>query len=203
MPSSKKNTSTSGKKIVAKSTMKRKQKRRNNPERLFQGEKCTVMRRELWKTFSLTANTALENRERFKYGNFPAWFDKLASCYEHYHVRKLKFAFESSFATTTSGSFVLSYNTVYTDTLVTDKSKLMAQKGARSFRVADKGVTIEIPAQALQQTPSRKTCRFAGTDTQMDTSYLLDVVYSGVSSAAGPLYLYVEYVVDFYTPQLN
>ena len=111
---------------------------------MFQGEKCTVMRRELWKTFSLTANTALENRERFKYGNFPAWFDKLASCYEHYHVRKLKFAFESSFATTTSGSFVLSYNTVYTDTLVTDKSKLMAQKGARSFRVADKGVPINL-----------------------------------------------------------
>ena len=113
----------------------------------------------------------------------------------------MKITLESAFAHTVSGSMVLSYNTVYSDTLVTDRAKLLAQKNARTFKVADKSVVVNVPPQALQATPSKKTCRFAGTG--LDTSYLLDVVYEGSSSATGPLYLYVEYTVDFYTPQLN
>lgn len=168
---------------------------------MFQGEKATVVRKELWKTIELTANTAVAARERFLYGNFPPWFDKLASCYEHYHVKNLRVIIESSFAHTTSGSMVLSYNTVYSDTLVTDRGKLLAQKNAAAFKVADKGVIVSIPKQALEQTPSRKTCRFSGNG--LDTSYLLDIVYQGVSSETGPVYLYLEYEVEFLTPQLN
>lgn len=179
----------------------RQQRRKENPTKVFQGEKATVIRRELWKTINVTADTELSTRERFKFGNFPAWFDKLASCYEHYQVRSFKITLESAFAATTSGSFVLSYNTVYSDNLVTDRSKLMAQKGAKTFRLIDKAVTVTVPKQALEQTPSKKTCRYAGNET--DTSYLLDVVYHGVSNASGPVYMYIDYTVDFYTPQLN
>ena len=113
----------------------------------------------------------------------------------------MKFTLESSFAHTTSGNMVLSYNTVYSDTAVTDRAKLLAQKNAASFKVADQKVTVDIPKQALQMTPSRKTCRFAGTG--LDTSFLIDACYQGISSETGPVYLYVEYTVDFYTPQLN
>lgn len=167
------------------------------------GEKSTVVRRELWKTINMTADTAVAQRERFNYGNFPPWFDKLSTCYEHYHVKKMRFVLESSFAHTVSGNMVLSYNTVYSDALVTDRGKLLAQKNAISFKVADKGVSMEVPAQALQQTPSKKTCRWTGVANSLDTSYLLDACYQGVSSVTGPVYLYVEYTVDFYTPQLN
>ena len=159
------------------------------------------MRRELWKTITLTADTPVAARERFLSGNYPAWFDKIASCYEHYNVRQMKISLESAFAHTISGSMVLSYNTVYSDALVTDRAKLLAQKNAKTFKVADKSVVVNVPPQALQATPSKKTCRFTGTG--LDTSYLLDVVYEGSSAATGPLYLYVEYIVDFYTPQLN
>lgn len=149
----------------------------------------------------MTADTTVADRARFLATNFPPWFEKLASCYEHYNIKKMKLVLESSFAHTTSGNMVLSYNTVFSDSVVTDRGKLLAQKNAASFKVADKGVVIEIPTQALQQSPSRKTCRFSGTG--LDTSYLFDACYEGVSSETGPVYLYVEYVVDFYTPQLN
>ena len=149
----------------------------------------------------MTANTPVADRVRFLYGNFPAWFDKLATCYEHYNVRSMRLTLESSFAHTTSGNMVLSYNTVYSDAPMTDRAKLLAQKNAASFKVADQKVTVDVPKQALQMTPSRKTCRFAGTG--LDTSFLIDACYQGSSSETGPVYLYVEYVVDFYTPQLN
>ena len=101
----------------------------------------------------------------------------------------------------TSGSAVLSFNTVYGDSITTDRGKMLSQINAREMKVADHIVTVQIPQQALEATPSKKTCRFAGTG--LDTSYALDAVYLAISSAAGPLYLYVEYDVDFYTPQLN
>ena len=192
---------TSGKKAIVKTVKKKNNRNTKREGKIFEGEKATVVRRELWKTIDFTANVAVADRARFQYGNFPAWFDKIASCYEHYNVRKMKLILESSFAHTTSGNMVLSYNTVFSDSLVTDRAKLLAQKNSASVKVADKGVVVEVPKQALQQTPSRKTCKFTGTG--LDTSYLLDACYQGISSATGPVYLYEEYTVDFYTPQLN
>lgn len=101
----------------------------------------------------------------------------------------------------TSGSAVLSYNTVLGDTITQDISKMVSQKGAKQFRLADSSVAINIPTQALTATPSKKSCRW--NSQGFDTSYLLDVVYYANSTETGPLYLYVDYVVDFYTPQLN
>ena len=201
MPQTASNKPVSGKKQVKKTQKKKVQKKRVRNVQPFNGEKATVIRKELWKTINLTADTPVADRVRFLYGNFPAWFDKLATCYEHYNVRKLKFTLESSFAHTTSGNMVLSYNTVYSDTTVTDRAKLLAQKNAASFKVADQKTSVDVPKQALQMTPSRKTCRFSGVG--LDTSYLIDACYQGSSSETGPVYLYVEYIVDFYTPQLN
>ena len=113
----------------------------------------------------------------------------------------MRLVLTSAFSGLTSGSAVLSFNTVYSDTITTDRGKMLAQIGAKEMKVSDHEVKVVIPKQALEATPSKKTCRFAGTG--LDTSYAFDVVYSAVSSASGPLYLYVDYDVDFYTPQLN
>ena len=200
----KNNLSASGKKKGAKqqtskTKVNRKQRRKTFP--VFKGEKCSVRRRELWKTIQLTADTPLAGSYAFKAGNFPPWFDKISACYEHYKVNGMKLVLTSAFSGMTSGSAVLSFNTVFSDTITTDRGKMLAQIGAKEMKVSDHEVTVVIPKQALEATPSKKTCRYNGTG--LDTSYAFDAVYLAVSSAAGPLYLYVDYDIDFYTPQLN
>lgn len=168
---------------------------------MFVGEKSSVRRRELWKKIDLTANTEANGSFAFKAGNFPPWFDKISTCYEHYQLKSLRLILTSAFSGMTSGSAVLSFNTVYGDTITTDRGKMLSQINAKEMKVADHSVTVQVPKQALEATPSKKTCRFTGTG--LDTSYALDALYLAISSAGGPLYLYVEYDVDFYTPQLN
>ena len=148
----------------------------------------------MWKTIQVAADTPLPGSYAFKAGNFPPWFDKISACYEHYKVNGMKLVLTSAFSGLTSGSAVLSYNTVY--------SSISGDSiGVKEMKVSDHEVSVVIPKQALEATPSKKTCRYNGTG--LDTSYAFDVVYLAVSSAAGPLYLYVDYDIDFYTPQLN
>lgn len=171
---------------------------------MFVGEKCSVKRRELWKTIDITADTNAVEQTAFKSGNFPPWFDKISSCYEHYSIKNLKLILSSPYGKMVSGSAVLSYNTVYGDTFAQDRGKLLSQQGAKEFKVADFEIIVTLPKSALSATPSKKTCRAGGSGTNsLDTSYAFDARYFINASQGGKMYLYVEYDVDFYTPQLN
>lgn len=161
-----------------------------------------MVRNEPWQTIEVVKDVPKNISFSIKYGSYPPWFSKIAECYEHYKISKLNFTLRSTYSNMASGNAVLSYNTVYQDPISTDRSILLTQKGAKEMKIAGDRIVVVVPPEALQQTPSKKSCRWnltAGTDT----SYTLDVIAQVTASETGTMYLDVGYDVDFYTPQLN
>lgn len=157
----------------------------------------TLRMRELWSTITVAANsTGHVEKLNFTDGTFPVWFGKAAKLYEMFQLHYIRIYFNSTAATTTSGTVILSYNTNSNQAAdVRTLSQLAAQQNARQGSVHD-NMSVVIPAGALKNFRTN-------TPTSGNDSWSFNVEL-GVdqNTAALSIPVWIEYVVTFRNPQV-
>lgn len=152
----------------------------------------TFERRELW----FTINNSGSGVKRFESGSFPLWFNSIARLYEHYQLNYLRFKFETTYSSLSTGACYVTYNTNPNQEAEHENVSVMqSQLGAIGFQIA-KSKSFSIPTSAITRTPSKKP-------TEGDGSYCFDIGYKVDTTATGVFNVYIEYSVTFFTPQID
>jgi len=138
------------------------------------------------------------------YNNFP-WLSSLANNYESYIFRKLTYEFETTCATTATGAVMLAVDFDAGDTVPTSKQTILGfHNSVRSSTWAPCQMKCSVPD--LTKT-GQKFTRKASLAPNLDIkSYDVGNLYVATQGMAGATIvgeLYVSYVVDLITPQLN
>lgn len=136
---------------------------------------------------------------------FP-WLSAIAARYESYIFRKLEFVYEPAVATTTAGSIMMAIDFDAADAAPVSKTEIMSNTNAvRSSpwsRVRYNAATADLKKFGVQRYV-RGALAPANTDIKTYDVGNLHVAYSGVPINIVLGELYVEYTVEFFTPQLN
>lgn len=156
----------------------------------------TIRRRELWsiKEFNESANEV--QKLNFAEGSYPPWFNKVRELYEMYQLHYIRIYTASSAATTTSGTYYLSYNTQYGQR-ADERTipQLAAQQNAKSAQVF-KPLSVVIPASALKNFRTN-------TPTSGDNSWAFNVELGmAQNSVAMSVPIWIEYKVTLRNPQI-
>lgn len=157
----------------------------------------TVRHRELWHEFSFqTGQTGNAVKLNFDSNSYPKWFDKIRKLYEMYQLHYIRIYTASSAATTTDGTYVLSYNTNYNQKdAVRTSADLAGQQNAKQGHVY-KQLDVVIPASSLKNFRTNTPCE--GTDSW---SFNVEMAMSGNSSDL-TIPLWIEYTVTLRNPQV-
>lgn len=201
--SNSKNTNTKGK---AQPKVQRKRRNRRNRRRGLKLvnvgpnstylSNSTIRHRELWSTLSFGANSNTVEKLNFADGSFPPWFDKARRIYEMYQLHYIRIYTKASAASTTSGTYVLSYNT--NEYQVTDErtlAQLAGQMNAKQGKVYS-DLSVVIPASALKNFRTN-------TQTAGISSWSFNVELGmAQNSVALTVPIWIEYIVTFRNPQV-
>jgi len=136
---------------------------------------------------------------------FP-WLSKIASRYESYLFRRLRFEFETQVSSATAGSVMFAVDYDSADSAPTTKQALMAYKGAtRSVSWAP--FVNSSDAQDLQKFGVQRYIRSGALASNLDIkTYDVGNLFVGVQGMAGAGVvgeLYVDYEVELMTPELT
>lgn len=158
----------------------------------------TLRNSELWQVSNFVQDSpGTVVQVQFDSTNFPPWFDKARKLYEMYQLHYIRIYTKSSAATTTSGSYVLSYNTNKAQSTDNTRTlaKLAAQQNAQQGRVYS-NLSVVIPASALKNFRTNTP-----TDGADSWSFNVELGMTG-NSAALSVPIWIEYVVTFRNPQV-
>lgn len=178
-----------------KTRRQRNSRRNRNSQQLLTN--TTVRHKELWHEFTFSqGETGTAVKLDFDSNNFPKWFDKIRKLYEMYQLHYIRIYTASSAATTTDGTYVLSYNTNYNQKgAVRTSADLAGQQNAKQGHVY-KQLEVVIPASSLKNFRTNTPCD--GTDSW---SFNVEMAMSGNSSAL-TIPLWIEYTVTLRNPQV-
>lgn len=157
----------------------------------------TIRRKELWSIVHFDANSNdVVEKVNFVDGTYPPWFDKIRKLYEMYQIHYLRLYTASGAATTTSGRYVLSYNTNESQkTDVRSSAQLSAQQNAKENNVF-KNLSVVVPASSLKNfrtnTPTTGAASWA---------FNCEIGMNG-NSVALDVPLWVEYKITLRNPQV-
>jgi len=137
--------------------------------------------------------------------SFP-WLSNIARQYESYYVRSMTFEYETQESTATAGTVMLAVDYDAADPAPTSKMQLLSYKGAvRTPGWAPMKFHCTMPEMVVHG--AGKYVRYVtlapGLDIKM---YDVGNLYLATQGFAGPTVageLYVSYVIDFMTPQLE
>lgn len=177
---------------------------------------CTVTHREYlsdivgYTGYTFPTNYTQEYiRERINPCNaalFP-WLCGMAGQYETYKFKKLMFDYVSTCPTTTSGYVIIAIDYDPSDLAPTSKVEVMSYDGAVRANAWSNTRNISSPENLSKY--HRYYCSYetqrAATAGSVRTSDVgtLNVIAQGQQNVDNIGELYVEYEVDFFTPQLN
>lgn len=157
----------------------------------------TVRRRELWTIihFDINQQDTVE-KVNFVDGSYPPWFDKIRKLYEMYQIHYLRIYTASGAATTTSGRYVLSYNTNEAQkTDIRSSAQLSAQQNAKQNNVF-KNLSVVVPASSLKNFRTNTPTAGAGS-----WAFNVELGMSG-NSVALDVPVWIEYKVTLRNPQI-
>lgn len=144
--------------------------------------------------------------ERINPGNaniFP-WLSTIASRYESYVFRRLKFIYEPQCSTTSPGTVMLAIDFDVTDSPPIDKTALMSYKGAVRSPAWFACVFDSDPRDLRkQQTYYTSSTELNSNDSRLSDVGRLILAFASESGGYTAGELYVEYSIDFLTPQLE
>jgi hypothetical protein len=138
----------------------------------------------------------------WKQYNYPPWLKSMCALYEKIAFRRIVIRVVTSAASTTAGTYVLSYNASAKDVLNGESEvqftseKMMAQEKARTFTIRSNG-SIILPKSTLN-IPYRQNLGPGTADD--DTAWLFDFMYR-LDAHEGTLTVFVDYDAVLYTPQ--
>jgi len=138
-----------------------------------------------------------------------AWLFLIASRYESYSFRRLKFIYESMVSTSTAGAVVMAVDFDAADTPPVSKAQLLSYQGAVRSNVwkSCEYVCTSANLQKLKQYFMRSTPLVSNLDVKTYDVGVLNIATTGIDlgvlSSLTVGELYVEYTVDLYTPQLS
>lgn len=137
--------------------------------------------------------------------SFP-WLANIARQYESYYVRSLNFEYETQESTATAGTVMLAVDYDPTDPAPTSKMELLSYKGAvRTPGWAPVKLHCTMPEMVVHG--AGKFVRYVplapGLDAKMYDAGNLYVATQGFAGPTAAGELYVSYVIDFMTPQLE
>lgn len=159
----------------------------------------TIRHKELWTTLSYDVNSNnVTKAADFDYTNYPPWFAKVAKLYEMYQLHYVRIFVRSPAATTTSGSYVLSYNTNYyqkSDYSNRTGAMLAGQQNAKQGKTYQ-DLSVIIPASSLKNFRTNTP-----TDGSDSWSFNLEMNMNG-NSVALNMPVWIEYVVTMRNPQV-
>lgn len=157
----------------------------------------TIRHRELWTTLNFSTNSdGTGKKQDFDYTSFPPWFAKVAKLYEMYQLHYIRLYVKSPAATTTSGSYVLSYNTNYYQKSDSRTfAQMAAQQNAKQTKIYQ-DLSVIIPASALKNFRTNTP-----TDGSDSWAFNAEIGVLG-NSVAVDLPVWIEYVVTVRNPQV-
>lgn len=161
----------------------------------------TLKHRELWTTISFIQNAEQGEdggikKYSFASGTYPPWFNEIAKLYEMYQLHYVRIYTASYAATTTNGSYILSYNTnkAQVDSVRT-ADQLAGQQNAKQANVF-KNLSVIIPASALKNFRTNTPCQ-----GEESWAFNLEMAMLGNSTALN-VPVWIEYTVSLRNPQV-
>lgn len=157
----------------------------------------TIRHKELWGTLSFTINSNDQVKKlSFDYNSFPPWFDKVRKLYEMYQLHYIKISTKATAATTTSGTYVLSYNTNEAQKNDSRSCAVLAgQQNAKQDRLYE-NLSVVIPASSLKNYRTNTP-----TDGANSWAFNVELGVDG-NSVAVNIPIWIEYIVTMRNPQV-
>nr|AQY59902.1 coat protein [Statovirus B1] len=150
----------------------------------------STRRRELWFSFDPSSGSGTRH---FVALDYPLWFSRVASLYEHYRLDHVRLHFISGYPATASGSYTVGFNAVQGDALDLTPAGIAQEQGAKHAWIAE-NTTVEIPGRVFTGTPTRRP-------TSTNASWSFEVAWAGETSEQGTITCWIEYAATFFTPQ--
>lgn len=157
----------------------------------------TIRHKELWGTLSFLINSNDNVKKmNFDYNSFPPWFDKVRKLYEMYQLHYVRIYTKATAATTTTGTYVLSYNTNEAQKSASRTCAALAgQQNAKQDRLYE-NLSVVIPASSLKNFRTNTP-----TDGSESWAFNVELGVDG-NSVAVNIPVWIEYIVTMRNPQV-
>lgn len=170
------------------------------------GNVMKVKRTELFATLPVVGGTVKKGHIAFNINNYPPWLKRLTTLYEMISFERIKLHIISNYATTTTGSYFIGFNSSYSDTIndsTLTSAEIMQQKNAKTTNVYTNS-HILIPRTTFQLPYKRYLCDPSSTDSDaLEKTWFFDMLYYIDTSTSGNFTIMIEYEATLYTPAIR